>query len=148
VHYVQRRPIVENSDDNTRVFSSKVNDGAHVAEGVFSSKANNEVDGTESSDSPPKSVEKNFFGMRNEAHANVTVHPEQRELQMADSFTFLNEHDPANNIMDLASFDDFLEHIDLQLKSLEYETEQFMSSKLIEEVDNDILELIKETRER
>jgi hypothetical protein len=36
----------------------------------------------------------------------------------------------------------------LQLRSLEYETEQFMSSKLIEEVDNDILELIKETRER
>jgi hypothetical protein len=55
--------------------------------------------------------------MRNEAHANIAGHPEQRELHTANSFTFLNEHDPANNIIDCSAYDDFLEHIDLQLKS-------------------------------
>jgi hypothetical protein len=146
----------ENSGDQIRVFSSNINDGAEKA---FSIKVNDGADGTESSDYHPKSVEKIFFEMRNEAHANIAGHPEQRELQTANSFTFLNEHDPANSIMDRSAYDDFLEHIDLQLKSLEHETEHFMSSKLVEEVDNekqingkwnrltDIQKLVKETRE-
>jgi hypothetical protein len=150
----------ENSGDKIRVFSSNINDGADGTEKVFSSKVNDGTDGTESSDYHPKSVEKKFFEMRNEARANTAGHSEQRELHTANSFTFLNELDPANSIMDRSAYDDFLEHIDLQLRSLEYETEQFMSSKLVEEVDNekqingkwnritDILKLVKETRER
>ncbi|TVU35438.1 hypothetical protein EJB05_17327 [Eragrostis curvula] len=132
----------ENSNDKIRVFSSKVNDGS---------------DGTEGGDSRPKLFES--FEMNNEARANMAGHPEQRDLQVADSFKILNEHDPASS-KDHSTYDMFLEHIDLQLKSLEYETEQFMSSHLVEEVDNekeindkwyrlsDILKLVKETRER
>jgi hypothetical protein len=58
----------ENSGDQIRVFSSNINDGAEKA---FSIKVNDGADGTESSDYHPKSVEKNFFEMRNEAHANT-----------------------------------------------------------------------------
>lgn len=138
-------PDGENSDDKIRVFSSKINDGA---------------DGTESSDCHPKSVEQKYFETGTEAHNKTAGHPEQKELQMANSFTLLSEHDPTNSITDRSSYDGFLEHIDLQLKSLEYETEQFMNSQLVEEVDNekqingkrhrlsDILKLVKETRER
>ncbi|GJN17983.1 hypothetical protein PR202_gb05094 [Eleusine coracana subsp. coracana] len=153
-------PDGEISDDKIRVFSSKINDGADGTERIFPSKVNDGADGTESSDYRPKSVEQNFLEMRNEAHSNTTGQPEQRELQIAHSFTLLNEHDSANGVTDRSAYDGFLEYIVTQLKSLEYETEQFMSSQLVEEVDNerqidgkwhrlsDILKLVKETRER
>ncbi|XP_062206604.1 uncharacterized protein LOC133908546 isoform X2 [Phragmites australis] len=135
----------ENSDDKIRVFSSKVNDGA---------------DGAESSGSLPNSAEKESFEIRNEVHANMADRPEQSELQMDGSFTFLNDHDPTNSINKHSGYDGFIAHIDLQLKSLEYEIEQFMSTQLVEEAGNEkqingkwhrlsgILKLVKETRER
>uniref|UniRef100_A0A0A9D198 Uncharacterized protein n=1 Tax=Arundo donax TaxID=35708 RepID=A0A0A9D198_ARUDO len=98
--------------------------------------------------------------MRNEVPTNMVGHPEQDELQMADSFTFFNKHGSAHSIKNWSAYDGFLERTDLQLKSLEYEIEQFISSQLVEEVANakqingrwhrlsDILKLVKESRER
>lgn len=137
----------ENSDDNIRIFSSTVNDG---------------TSGAESSDSCPKSVEKESFELRNEAHAIASMvgHPEQNALQMSDSFALLNNPDPANNIKNNSAYDDLIEHINLQMNSLEYEIEQFISSQSVEEVGSekqrsdkwqrlsDIRILVKETREK
>ncbi|XP_034596026.1 uncharacterized protein [Setaria viridis] len=135
----------ENSDDMIRVFSSTVNDG---------------VNGAESCDSHLKSVEKESFELRNEAHASMTGYHEQSAFRMADGFSFLNDPDPANSIKNTSSYDGFLEHIDLQMKSLEYEIEQFISSQSVDEVGSekqrndkwqrlsDIQMLVKETRER
>ncbi|CAO2178648.1 unnamed protein product [Urochloa humidicola] len=133
----------ENSDDNIRVFSSTVNDG---------------VNGAESSDSRLKSVERESFELRNEAYASMASHPEQSAFKMADSFTFLNDSDPANGTKNPSAYDGFLEHIDLQMKSLEYEIEQFISSQSVQEGGSerndkwqrlsDIHLLVKETRER
>ncbi|KAJ1284933.1 hypothetical protein BS78_03G243300 [Paspalum vaginatum] len=135
----------ENSDDKMiRVFSSAVNEGAN---------------GAESSGSRPKSVERESFVLTNEAHASMAGHHEQSALQMADSFSFLNDSDTANNIKNHSTYDGFLEHIDLEMKSLEYEIERFISSQSVEEVSgekekikwqrlSDIQMLVKETREK
>ncbi|WVZ69163.1 hypothetical protein U9M48_017998 [Paspalum notatum var. saurae] len=134
----------ENSDDKIRVFSSTVNEGAN---------------GAESSGSRQKSVERESFVLRNEAHASMAGYPEQTALQMADSFSFLNDSGTANSIKDRSTYDGFLEHIDLQMKSLEYEIERFISSQSVKEVGSekqrnkwqrlsDILMVVKETREK
>ncbi|KAF8676217.1 hypothetical protein HU200_047088 [Digitaria exilis] len=135
----------ENSDDKVRVFSSTVNDG---------------VIGAESSDSHPKSVEKEYFELRNEAHARMAGHSEQSAFQIADGFSVLNDPDPASSIKSSSAYDGFLENIDLQMKSLEYQIEQFISSQSVEEdgsekqkIDkwlrlSDIQMLVKETREK
>jgi len=137
----------DNSDEKIRVFSSTVNDGTN---------------GAESSDSRPKSVEKESFELRNEAHAIASMvgHPEQNALQMSDSFSFINNPDPANNIKNHSAYDGLIEHINLQMKSLEYEIEQFISSQSVEAVGSekqrsdkwqrlsDIQMLVKETREK
>ncbi|KAL6615849.1 hypothetical protein ACP70R_038119 [Stipagrostis hirtigluma subsp. patula] len=126
----------ENSNDKIRVFSSKVNDWA------------------KSSDSLPNSVEKEYIELRNEVHANMVGCPEQSELQMANSFKFSSDHDPDQ------AYEDFLEHIDLQLKLLACEIEQFVSSHLVEDVGtenqinskrhrlSDVLKFVKEISER
>lgn len=137
----------EDSDDKIRVFSSTVNVGTN---------------GAGSSDSHPKSVEKESFELRNEAHAIASMadDAEQSALQMSDSFSFLNNSDPANYIKNHSAYDDLIEHINLQMKSLEYEIEQFINSQSVEEVGSekqrsdkwqrlsDIQMLIKETREK
>lgn len=137
----------EDSDDKIRVFSSTVNVGTN---------------GAGNSDSHPKSVEKESFELRNEAHAIASMvdDAEQSALQMSDSFSFLNNSDPANYIKNHSAYDDLIEHINLQMKSLEYEIEQFISSQSVEEVGSekqrsdkwqrlsDIQMLIKETREK
>ncbi|CAL4961918.1 unnamed protein product [Urochloa decumbens] len=133
----------ENSNDMMRVFSSTVNNG---------------VNGAESSDSRLKSVKRESFELRNEAYASMVSHSDQSAFKMADSFTFLNDPDPANSTMNPSAYDGFLEHIDLQIKSLEYEIEQFISSQSVQEGGSerndkwqrlsDIHMLIKETRER
>ncbi|CAD6230189.1 unnamed protein product [Miscanthus lutarioriparius] len=111
----------DNSDENIRVFSSTVNDGTI---------------GAESSDSHPKSVENESFELRKEAHAIASMvgHPEQNALQMSDSFSFINNPDPANNIKNHSAYDGLIEHINLQMKSLEYEIEQFISSQSVKKV--------------
>ncbi|PAN29022.1 hypothetical protein PAHAL_5G194200 [Panicum hallii] len=135
----------EISDDKIRVFSSTVNDI---------------VNGAESTNTHPKSVDKESFELRNEAHASMAGHHEQSAFQIADGFSSLDDPDPANSIKNPSAYDGFLEHIDLQMKSLEYEIEQFISSQSVEEVGSeeqrndkwqrlsDIHMLVKETRER
>lgn len=135
----------ENSNDMIRVFSSTVNSG---------------VNGSESSTSRPKSVENESFELKNEAHGSMTGHHEQSAFRTVDGFSFLNGPDAANSINNTSPYDGFLEHIDLQLKSLEYEIAQFISSQSVDEVGNekqsndkwqrlsDIQMILKETRER
>ncbi|PUZ55217.1 hypothetical protein GQ55_5G194500 [Panicum hallii var. hallii] len=142
------RPGMSNgeiSDDKIRVFSSTVNDI---------------VNGAESTNTHPKSVDKESFELRNEAHSSMACHHEQSAFQIADGFSSLDDPDPANSIKNPSAYDGFLEHIDLQIKSLEYEIEQFISSQSVEEVGSeeqrndkwqrlsDIHMLVKETRER
>jgi len=135
----------EISDEKIRIFSSTVSDG---------------VNGAESANTRPKSVDKESFQLRNEAHASMAGHHEQSAFQIEDGFSFLDGPDPANSIKNPSAYDGFLEHIDLQMKSLEYEIEQFISSQSAEEVGSeeqrndkwqrlsDIHMLVKETRER
>ncbi|KAL5222212.1 hypothetical protein ABZP36_026925 [Zizania latifolia] len=132
----------EDSNDNIRVFSGKVGDEAN-----------------ETTSSLAKSVEKGF-DMKHVVHSGMTDHSDQSELQTSDSITFSSDHDPPNSITNHSSYDDFLEHIGLQLNSLEYEIEQYISSQLAEQVDiqkpingkwqklADVLKLVTETRER
>ncbi|KAL6840492.1 hypothetical protein ACP4OV_030302 [Aristida adscensionis] len=127
----------ENFNDKIRVFSSKV-----------------DASGAESSYSFPNSIEKEYIERRNEVHANMAGCPEQNELQMPNSFEASSNQEPNQ------AYEGFLEHIDLQLKSLEYNIEQFVSSQFVEDVGNekqinskwhglsDVLKLVKETRER
>ena len=142
------RPGMSNgeiSDEKIRIFSSTVSDG---------------VNGAESANTRPKSVDKESFELRNEAHASMAGHHEQSAFQIEDGFSLLDGPDPANSIKNPSAYDGFLEHIDLQMKSLEYEIEQFISSQSVEEVGSeeqrndkwqrlsDIHMLVKETRER
>ena len=142
------RPGMSNgeiSNEKIRVFSSTVIDG---------------VNGAESTNTRPKSVDKESFELRNEAHASMAGHHEQSAFQIEDGFSLLDGPDPANSIKNPSAYDGFLEHIDLQMKSLEYEIEQFISSQSVEEVGSeeqrndkwqrlsDIHMLVKETRER
>uniref|UniRef100_A0ACD5VKH8 Uncharacterized protein n=9 Tax=Avena sativa TaxID=4498 RepID=A0ACD5VKH8_AVESA len=135
-------PNVEDSNDEIRVFSGKVDDG---------------VDKT---DSLPKSVEKRSIEMKNVVYTNLASHSEKSELQMADSFTFSKDHDPTSGTKDHSAYDDFVEHIVSQLNSLECEIEQYVNSELATDVDiqqstsgkwqklSTVLKLITETRER
>ena len=135
----------EISDEKIRIFSSTVSDG---------------VNGAESANTRPKSVDKESFELRNEAHASMAGHHEQSAFQIEDGFSLLDGPDPANSIKNPSAYDGFLEHIDLQMKSLEYEIEQFISSQSAEEMGSeelrndkwqrlsDIHMLVKETRER
>jgi len=142
------RPGMSNgeiSNEKIRVFSSTVIDG---------------VNGAESTNTRPKSVDMESFELRNEAHASMAGHHEQSAFQIEDGFSFLDGPDPANSIKNPSAYDGFLEHIDLQMKSLEYEIEQFISSQSAEEMGSeelrndkwqrlsDIYMLVKETRER
>lgn len=137
----------DNSDEKIRVFSSTVNDGTN---------------GAENSNSRPKSVENESFELRKEANAIATMasHPEKNALQMSDSFSFINDPDPGNNIKNHSAYDGLIEHINLQMKSLEYEIEKFISSQSVEEMDSekqrsnkwqrlsDVQMLVEETREK
>ncbi|KAF7037318.1 hypothetical protein CFC21_047722 [Triticum aestivum] len=92
--------------------------------------------------------------------SNVAGQSKGSELQMADSFTFSKDHDPTNIMDDHSAYDDFVQHIDSQLSSLQCEIDHYASSQLAKELDtqqsvNDklhklstILKLITETRER
>ncbi|EMS60718.1 hypothetical protein TRIUR3_26509 [Triticum urartu] len=92
--------------------------------------------------------------------SNLAGHSKRSELQMADSFTFSKDHDPTNIMDDHSAYDDFVQHIDSQLSSLQCEIDHYTSSQLAKELDtqqsiNDklhklstILKLITETRER
>ncbi|KAF0917809.1 hypothetical protein E2562_021481 [Oryza meyeriana var. granulata] len=129
----------EESNDNIRVISGKVGD--------------------ETTSSPAKSSEK-AFDLRHVVHSGMTGHLEQSELQTSDNFTFSSDQESPNSITNHSSYDDFLEHIGLQLNSLECEIEQYISSQLAGQVDIqnpingkwqklcDILKLVSETRER
>ncbi|KAF7030263.1 hypothetical protein CFC21_041846 [Triticum aestivum] len=92
--------------------------------------------------------------------SNVAGQSKRSELQMANSFTFSKDHDPTNIMDDHSAYDDFVQHIDSQLSSLQCEIDHYSSSRLAKELDtqqsiNDklhklstILKLITETRER
>ncbi|KAG8055754.1 hypothetical protein GUJ93_ZPchr0001g29491 [Zizania palustris] len=133
---------IEDYNDNIRVFSGKVG-----------------VEADETTSSLVQSTEKGF-DMKHVAHSGMTDHLEQSELQTSNGFTFSSNHDTLNSITNHSSYDDFLDHIGLQLNSLEYEVEQYISSQLAEQVDiqkpingkwqklADILKILTETRER
>ncbi|XP_015689667.2 uncharacterized protein LOC102706990 [Oryza brachyantha] len=130
------------SNDNIRVFSGKVGDEAD-----------------ETTVSPAKSSEK-AVDLKHVALSSMAGQLEQSKLQTSDKFKFSSEHDPPNGTTNHSSYDDFLEHIGLQLNSLECEIEQYISSQLAKQVDiqkpidgkwqklSGILKLISETRER
>lgn len=130
------------SNDNIRVFSSKVGDEAD-----------------ETTSSPAKSSEK-AFDLQHVVHSGMTGQLEQSELQTSDSFTFSSDLESPNSITNHSSYDAFLDHIGFQLDSLECEIEQYISSQLAEQVDiqkpinakwqklSDVLKLVTETRER
>jgi hypothetical protein len=131
-------PNGEDSNDEIRVFSGEVDAG---------------VDGTESL---PKSVEKGSFVV----YSNLAAESDKNEPKMADSFTFSEDRDPTSSTKDRATYDDFVQHIDSQLNSLECEIEQYVNSQLATDVDiqqsingkwhklSTVLKLITETRER
>lgn len=135
-------PNGEDSIDEIRVFSGKVDDG---------------VDET---DCLPKSIEKRSFEMRNVVSTNLAGQSEKNKFQMDDQLTFSIVHDPTNSTDDPSAYDDFLEHIDSQLNSLECEIEQYINSQSVTDVDIQqsingkwhklpiVLKLITETRER
>lgn len=130
------------SNDNIRVFSSKVGDEAD-----------------ETTSSPAKSSEK-AFDLQHVVHSGMTGQLEQSELQTSDSFSFSSDLESPNSITNHSSYDAFLDHIGFQLDSLECEIEQYISSQLAEQVDiqkpinakwqklSDVLKLVTETRER
>ncbi|KAM0899543.1 hypothetical protein ACQ4PT_021222 [Festuca glaucescens] len=131
-------PNGEDSNDEIRVFSGEVDAG---------------VDGTESI---TKSVEKGSFVV----YSNLAGESDKNEPKMADSFTFSEDRDPTSSTKDCATYDDFVQHIDSQLNSLECEIEQYVNSQLSTDVDiqqsingkwhklSTVLKLITETRER
>uniref|UniRef100_A0A8I6X2N9 Uncharacterized protein n=1 Tax=Hordeum vulgare subsp. vulgare TaxID=112509 RepID=A0A8I6X2N9_HORVV len=92
--------------------------------------------------------------------SNLAGQSERSELQMTDSFTSSKDPDPTNIMDDHSAYDDFVQHIDSQLNSLQCEIEHYTNFQLAKEVDtqqsiNDklhklstILKLINETRER
>lgn len=135
-------PNGEDSSDEIRVFSGEVDDG---------------IDET---DSLPKSVEKGSFEMKHVVYSNLAGHSEKNEPKMDDSFTVSKGHDPTSSMEDRAAYDDFVEHIDSQLNSLECEIEQYVNSQLATDVGiqqsisgkwhrlSTVLNLITETRER
>ncbi|CAM0882249.1 unnamed protein product [Alopecurus aequalis] len=122
----------EDSNGEIRVFSGNVDDG---------------VDET---DSLPKSVEKRSFEMKNVVSTNLASQSDKSSM----------DHDLTNSTKDLSAYDDFIEHIDSQLNSLECEIEQYINSQLVTDVDIQqsingkwhklptVLKLITETRER
>ncbi|CAM0882250.1 unnamed protein product [Alopecurus aequalis] len=129
------RPGASNGEDSNgeiRVFSGNVDDG---------------VDET---DSLPKSVEKRSFEMKNVVSTNLASQSDKSSM----------DHDLTNSTKDLSAYDDFIEHIDSQLNSLECEIEQYINSQLVTDVDIQqsingkwhklptVLKLITETRER
>ena len=119
-----------------------------------------EVDGVDETGSLPKSVERRSVEIKNVVYSNLAGHSEKRKLQMADSFTFSMDHDPTSSTKDCSAYDDFVEHIDSQLNSLECEIDQYVNSQLATDMDiqqsingkwhklSIVLKLITETRER
>uniref|UniRef100_A0A0D9V4I5 Uncharacterized protein n=1 Tax=Leersia perrieri TaxID=77586 RepID=A0A0D9V4I5_9ORYZ len=98
-----------------------------------------------------------FSGKVGDEADEITSSP---ELQTSNSFTLSSDHESPNGLTNHFSYDDFLEHISLQLNSLECEIVQYISSQLAEQVDiqnqvngkwqklSDVLMLITQTRER
>nr|BAJ89644.1 predicted protein [Hordeum vulgare subsp. vulgare] len=92
--------------------------------------------------------------------SNLAGQSERSELQMTDSFTFSKDPDPTNIMDDHYAYDDFVQHIDSQLNSLQCEIERYTNFRLAKEADtqqsindklhklSNILKLITETRER
>ncbi|KAI4965097.1 hypothetical protein ZWY2020_057510 [Hordeum vulgare] len=89
--------------------------------------------------------------------SNLAGQSERSELQMTDSFTFSKDPDPTNIMDDHYAYDDFVQHIDSQLNSLQCEIEHYTNFRLAkadtQQSINDklhklsnILKLITETR--